>query len=308
MMKHRSAIFGLLAVATLALPVSAQYNRIRANIRGGENKCTFEVRVDGVAEIEIHGDYGIIRTLEGNPATWVRLDCGSALPNNPHDFRFKGVDGRGRQSLARDPRGSGGVAVIRIEDPKGGSEGYTGDIFWSGGDSNWGGGGNWSSGGTGWDDGWGNNNSNRGIDYKEAVRVCRDQVARVRNINPNSVSVQRASMGGRSDNYDLSFSFRSYSGNSESGTCSVTNTGRLSNFNINNGGYNSRVSPNEALSVCEREVERRLMVGSSEVRVQHGMDPGNSSYMINWQARKNGQFRSGQCMVGSNGQITDFRK
>jgi hypothetical protein len=88
----------------------------------------------------------------------------------------------------------------------------------------------------------------------------------------------------------------------------VTRTGRLSNFNISSGDRSSRISPNEALSVCEQEVERRLMVGSNEVRVQHGMDPGNGSYTINWQARKNGQFRSGQCLVSPNGRITDFRK
>ena len=32
------------------------------------------------------------------------------MPRNPGDFRFAGVDGRGRQSLVRDPRG-GGPAV-----------------------------------------------------------------------------------------------------------------------------------------------------------------------------------------------------
>jgi hypothetical protein len=41
------------------------------------------------------------------------------------------VDGRGRQQLIRDPR-NGGAAIVRIEDPQGGSEGYTFDIFWNG--------------------------------------------------------------------------------------------------------------------------------------------------------------------------------
>jgi hypothetical protein len=250
----------------------------------------------------------VLRTIQGGKTEWRRLDCGGHLPNNPSDFRFKGVDGRGRQTLVRDPRGSGGVAVIRIEDPQGGSEGYTGDITWSGGDSNWGGGGNWSSGGSGWNDGWSNNNSNtRGIDYKEAVRVCRSQVSRVRNVDANSVSVRRGSMGGSNSDFELEFSFNSF-GNSESGRCTVTQSGRLSNFNISGGDRNSRISSNESLTICQQEVERRLSVGPDEVRVQHGMDPGNGSYMINWQARKNRQFRSGQCVVGPNGRITDFRK
>ncbi len=54
------------------------------------------------------------------------------MPTRPSDFRFTGVDGRGRVNLVQDPR-NGGVAVIRIEDPKGGREGYTFDLEWRGG-------------------------------------------------------------------------------------------------------------------------------------------------------------------------------
>jgi hypothetical protein len=38
--------------------------------------------------------------------------------------------------LVRDPNSNRGVAVIRIEDPKNGREGYTGDIMWRGGSNN----------------------------------------------------------------------------------------------------------------------------------------------------------------------------
>ncbi len=44
------------------------------------------------------------------------------------DFRFKGIDGRGNVKLAQDPRNNNSIAVIRIDDPKAGSEGYTFDI------------------------------------------------------------------------------------------------------------------------------------------------------------------------------------
>jgi hypothetical protein len=71
----------------------------------------------------------------------------------------------------RDPNSNRGAAVVRIEDPKAGSEGYTGDIIWSnygsgggpgfpppGGGPGFpppgGGGGRW--GGQGWNNGWGN--------------------------------------------------------------------------------------------------------------------------------------------------------
>lgn len=163
-------LISLCSLAALQLPLFSQ-DRIRANInnRGGDGRCTFEVEVDGVAEVEIRGDSGYLRTISGNPARWRRLDCNQALPGNPGDFRFRGVDGRGRQDLVRDPGSNRGVAVIRIEDPKSGSQGYTGDITWRGGSGNpgggwgnpggsWGGsgsGGSWN--GDGWNNSWGSN-------------------------------------------------------------------------------------------------------------------------------------------------------
>jgi len=123
------------AAAVVALPSSAQTFQRRANIVGGgdgnRGKCTIEVVVDGAAEVTIRGDQGTIRNLSGNPASWRRFECSSPMPANAGDFRFEGVDGRGRQSLVRDPR-NGGVAVIRIEDTQGGQEGYTFDVMWGG--------------------------------------------------------------------------------------------------------------------------------------------------------------------------------
>lgn len=107
----------------------------RASIRGGggdRGKCTIEVVVDGTAEVDIRGDNATLRTLAGQPAQWRRFECSGPMPNNPGDFRFSGIDGRGRQTLVRDPR-NGGAAVVRIEDSQGGSEGYTFDIEWSAG-------------------------------------------------------------------------------------------------------------------------------------------------------------------------------
>jgi hypothetical protein len=133
----------LLAVAALMIPEAKGQGSatIRANIRGGggDGKCTFEVVVDQAAEVQIRGDQGILRTISGASARWVRLDCNQPLPPNPSNFRFQGIDGRGSQRLVRDPRNNHGTAVVRIEDSKGGDEGYTGDILWRGGnDDNWG--------------------------------------------------------------------------------------------------------------------------------------------------------------------------
>ena len=126
------------AVFVVASPAGAQQFQRRATMVGGggadRGKCTIEVVVDGVAEVEIRGDQGSIRNITGQPAQWRRFQCSAPLPRNPVDFRFEGIDGRGRQDLVRDPR-NGGAAVVRIEDSKGGSEGYTFDLIWGGGNN-----------------------------------------------------------------------------------------------------------------------------------------------------------------------------
>jgi len=103
--------------------------------RGGDGKCTIEVDVDGAAEVEVSADMGLLRTLEGQTAVWRRFECNGPLPRNPGEFRFRGIDGRGNVYLVRDPRNSRGRAVVRIEDRKGGREGYTFDLEWRGSSS-----------------------------------------------------------------------------------------------------------------------------------------------------------------------------
>ncbi len=131
-------IRSFVAIASLAavvLPMSAQ-DRRRATFRGGgrpgEGKCTIEVVVDGAAEVEIRGDTAVLRNLQGQTPQWRRFECTDPMPPNPVNFRFEGVDGRGRQTLMRDPR-NGGAAVVRLEDPDGGREGYKFDLMWGGG-------------------------------------------------------------------------------------------------------------------------------------------------------------------------------
>ncbi len=132
----RRLLICMTALAALAPAAGAQqYQRRATFLNGGDRdrgKCTIEVVVDGAAEIDIRGDQGVIRNLSGQPAQWRRFECTGPMPANPAGFRFAGVDGRGRQVLMREPR-NGSPAVIRIEDPQGGSEGYTFDLFWGGG-------------------------------------------------------------------------------------------------------------------------------------------------------------------------------
>jgi hypothetical protein len=112
---------------------------IHATVSGGtgNGKCTFEVVVAGVAEVQVRGDEGRLISLDGAPAEWRRLDCNQPLPQSANDFHFSGVDGHGKQNLEQSPNGNGGVAVIRIDnthgEKAGKAEGFTGDMTWKGG-------------------------------------------------------------------------------------------------------------------------------------------------------------------------------
>ncbi len=180
--------FGLiLAAAATAVHAQGPEQVRRAAITGSggsSGKCTIEVRVESSAEVDVYGDSGRLRTLAGQPATWTRMECTAPLPYSMSDFRFRGIDGRGTVKLIQDPRNNNSMAVIRIDDPKSGSEGFTFDIEWSG-----------ASGGTptgGFTSGWGspsgggsgNAQSGRGrgagrgnrMSAESAIDLCRAEV------------------------------------------------------------------------------------------------------------------------------------
>ena len=157
----------------------AQTIERRANFTGGggpDGKCTIEVVVDGAAQVEIRGDRAILTNVFGQPPQWRRFECTSPMPPNPANFRFQGVDGRGSQKLIGDPR-RGGPAVIRIDDPDNGSQGYTFDVFWQGQ-----GGGYPPQGDRGPGPGpyrgpdRDRDRGNRRMSVDDAVRVCQDAV------------------------------------------------------------------------------------------------------------------------------------
>jgi len=126
-------ILRTLAFGTALTGAVFAQNQRQAVMTGGgspdRGKCTVEVMVDGVAQVEIQGASATLRNVSGQPPQWRRFECTGAMPANPANFRFSGVDGRGRQELVRDPR-NGGAAVVQIEDKEGGAEGYTFDITW----------------------------------------------------------------------------------------------------------------------------------------------------------------------------------
>jgi hypothetical protein len=321
-----------IAIAFFSLATLASAQSIRATITGGDSnadgKCTFEVEVDGAAEIEIRGDRGSIRQISGQTATWRRLTCNQPLPNNPGNFRFKGIDGRGEQTLVRDPNASGGVAVIRVTDPKGGSHGYTGDIEWRGGNYDFGGTGNWDTGRVP------NGSWNNSISNADALRICKEQVVQTRNVRANRVQVSRGASQQNGDSL-VNFTFRNANNVTKRGSCTISSTGQILQFeldgnnrnnrnnngNVNNNGNNnnatgifgnnsnSRASWNQALNSCQEEAARRLGVPSTDIRVQHGLDPGNGDYLVNYQAQdRSRRIRTGSCRVSATGEIEEFRQ
>ena len=134
-LSYRWILIAGMGVATAGLSAQAQTLPRKASIQGSgqsaEGKCTIEVVVSGAAEVEIQGDTAMLRNLSGDSPEWRRFQCNAVMPRVPLRFRFEGIDGRGRQILDRNPS-DGGPAIIRIEDRKGGSEGYTFDVMWNG--------------------------------------------------------------------------------------------------------------------------------------------------------------------------------
>jgi hypothetical protein len=218
--------WAVLAATTLALQAQVPDQIRQATIsgsRGTSGKCTIEVRVDMSAEVDVYGNSGRLRTLAGQPATWTRMECTDPLPYNMSDFRLKGIDGRGQVKLAQDPRSNNSIAVIRIDDPRSGSEGYTFDIEWSGASGGAPTGGfqtgiyNPSVGGANGQGRTGQNfpgrRASRGISAEHAIDLCRTEIRtraerdyNLRNIDITAAAVDTSA--GRSDWVTGTFSDR----------------------------------------------------------------------------------------------------
>jgi hypothetical protein len=173
----------LFMIVVLGVPVFGQAQQ-RARIVGGGNngsgRCTVEVVVDGSAEVEIRGDNASLRNLSGRPPQLRRFECTGAMPPNA-DVRFRGIDGRGRQTLVRDPR-NGGAAVVRIDDSEGGAQAYTFELVWNAGGYNGPGQGQgrFEGRGEGRGDGRYDERDRRmqPFDAERVVRVCQEAVRR----------------------------------------------------------------------------------------------------------------------------------
>ena len=123
----------ILTAVTITYGVAVAQTRRAAMIGGGNpdwGRCAAEIVVDGAAAVEIRGDAATLRDVSGQAPQWRRFECTSPMPPNPGDVRFSVSRGRGRAEMIRDPR-NGGVAVVRIEDPEGGSDVYAFELVWN---------------------------------------------------------------------------------------------------------------------------------------------------------------------------------
>ncbi len=302
------------ALGVIASSMSAQTLQRRATLAGGGNpgrgNCTVEVVVDGAADVEIRGDTATLRNLSGQPPQWRRFECTGALPANPANFRFTGVDGRGRQELVRDPS-NGGVAVVRIQDPDGGAEGYTFDISW--GESGYNRGGGYPDrGDRGRFDPPNRRPGGGRYTTEEAVRVCQDAVRQqaAERFRTRNIAFRRTTLDdnpGRRDwvmgildirrGYDRDEAYRF--------SCSVNfDTGEVRSVQIDPiqgrwpapGDRDSGGASNlQAIDSCERAVDERIRRDGYQhvdvVSINVDDRPGRNDWIVG-NARADRQYRS----------------
>lgn len=181
---------GFLTVAAAAwLPAQRGMVNITPRITGGDSvngKCIIRIMVDDTVNVRIGNGQIRVETLAGQPSRDDGTECSSVLRNgrNLSDFRFRGIDGRGEVRLQSDPRNDPrGEAVVYIRDSKGGDEGYTFEVSWSGDNgqfNNSGNGGffgNRPGNNNGYNNGYNNGQYNSGnASYDRAVNSCMDRV------------------------------------------------------------------------------------------------------------------------------------
>jgi hypothetical protein len=288
---YRQVLLVAAGWAAVAGSAHAQTFERTATFLGGgspdRGKCTIEVVVDAAAEVEIRGNRAILRNIAGQAPQWRRFECTGPLPPNPADFRFEGIDGRGRQTLVRDPRNGRGAAVIRIEDTDNGSEGYTFDIMWGSGYGqgpirN-------DRGGRGFGGGGFGGGPVRRFTTQQAVQVCESSIRqqaeqrfRTQNIDFRGTALD--DNPGRQDWVMGMFDVRRSPGRGEtySFSCSVNfDTGQVRSAQIGarerlyggrgfGGGPGRRFTTQQAVQVCEssirQQAERRFRTQSIDFR------------------------------------------
>lgn len=166
-------MFGFAGVLLAAMPAAAQgdWQEIQPkrtrdyDERKSEGYCAIRVWVDDLVVIHTRGGRVAFETVRGQRARDAGTECSQPMPAGSalSDFRWRGIDGRGRVELLEEPdQRNRYTAIVRIEDTRSGGQEHHFRLTWrnlrpgSGGDdwTGWGGsggrpgqGGGWGSGG-----------------------------------------------------------------------------------------------------------------------------------------------------------------
>ena len=107
----------------------------------------------------------------------------------------------------------------------------------------------------------------------------------------------------------IDFSYVNDAGRTKNGVCRISPTGQILDFQIERGPGAYRATLNQALDTCQDEAARRFGIAPGDVRVQHAADPGNGSYLVNYQAQmRNGRIGTGVCRVSPTGELEGFQR
>ena len=128
-----------------------------------------------------------------------------------------------------------------------------------------------------------------------------------RGIPRNRVTVRRGQVQQNGDSV-VNFTFTNSIGKNKNGICNISPSGQVTHFEIEDAKDRGRASFNQALDACPDEVARTMGVDRQNVRVQHGLDPGNGSSLVNYQVQDRSQrIRTGSCRVSPYGEIETIR-
>jgi hypothetical protein len=101
--------------------------------RKSEGYCAIRVWVDDLVIIHTRGGRVAFETVRGQRAKDAGTECSQPLPGADaiSDFRFRGIDGRGRVELLEEPdRRNRFTAIVRIEDTRGGGQEHHFRLTW----------------------------------------------------------------------------------------------------------------------------------------------------------------------------------
>ncbi|MFH1572835.1 MAG: hypothetical protein ABIG68_02565 [Acidobacteriota bacterium] len=88
-------------------------------------------RVDGEIHLSIHASETSARALSGSPAAGATADFTAPLPSQDLNVEVRKTKGRGTVEIIQQPsRYNGYTAIVRIDDPKGGSDTYEFEVVW----------------------------------------------------------------------------------------------------------------------------------------------------------------------------------